>query len=271
MARLSITTAWNETSAFVRNNVGPLFTIAFALMVLPGVVFQVLSAHGAAGSGAASAVAAIVGLAMIVLSLVGSIAISTLALGRERVFGSAIAYGFRRFLPLLAASLLLALAAVLVALPLIVVSGLQPEDFVSPTPTPDVAARLLLVMLVLVLLLVVLWVRLMLMTPVAAAEPGGPIAIIRRSWQLTGGHFWKLFGFILLFMIAFLVVIGAVSIVLGIVIGVIAGSVEPTTLGGLLVMLVSGLLNALFLVLLTSMIARIYAQLTGTQESAVFD
>ena len=271
MKRLSITTAWNETAAFVRSNAGPLFTIAFALMVLPGVVFQVLSAHGAAGSGAASALASIVGLAMLVLSLVGSIAISALALGRERVFGSAIAHGFRRFLPLLGVSLLLALVMLLVAVPLIMVSGLKPEDFISPAPTPDVAGRLGLVMLVLVLLLIIVWVRLMLMTPVAAAEPGGPIAIIRRSWQLTGGHFWKLFGFILLFMIAFLVVIGAATTVLGLAIGLITGSVQPATLGGLLVILISGLLNALFLVLLTSMIARIYAQLTGAGESTVFD
>ena len=270
MAQLSITKAWNETAAFVKQDAGPLFTIAFALMVLPGVVLEVLTPRVAGGAASALLVLPVV-LVMVVLSLVGSIAIASLALGRERVVGSALAHGLRRFLPLLGASLLIALAAALVAVPPVFLLGVPLEELAGPSPSPEAAARFMLLFLILTVLLLFIWVRLMVMTPVAAAEPAGPIDIIRRSWALTGGHFWKLLGFVLLFAIAFVVVAMAVTSVAGIALRVATGSTDPGTIGGLLVILISGLLNALFIVLMTSMIARIYAQLTGSTESAVFD
>ena len=38
-------------------------------------------------------------------------------------------------------------------------------------------------------------------SPVASEETVGPIGIIRRSWELTRGNWWRLFGFIVLFLL----------------------------------------------------------------------
>ncbi len=45
---------------------------------------------------------------------------------------------------------------------------------------------------------VLLWTRLSLATPVVVLERLGPVAALRRSWQLSQNSFWRLFGILLL-------------------------------------------------------------------------
>ena len=269
MKRLSITTAWNETAAFVKRDAGALFTIAFALMALPGVIMQALAPQPTPEDMNVSGLWLLLLPVVIILSMAGSIAISALALRRETIVGSAIAHGFRRFLPLLGATFLIGLAAMLLMLPVVVLFGVSVTELTAPSA--GAAGTMLLAMFVLLIVFLAVWVRLMLMTPVAAAEPTGPIAIIRRSWALTAGHFWKLLGFVLLFGVAGLVVVSVITFIVGIVITLVAGAPEPGSVSNVLMLVLGGLLNAAFIVFFTTMIARIYAQLAGTAESGVFD
>jgi hypothetical protein len=101
------------------------------------------------------------------------------------------------------------------------------------------------------------------MTPVAAAETGGPVSILKRSWRLTSGHTLRLFGFILVVVIVFLVVMLAVSAIFGSVIILAAGQPQDGNLSSVLIALVGGVTNAALGLFLTSMIARIYAQLAA--------
>ena len=59
-----------------------------------------------------------------------------------------------------------------------------------------------LALLVLLPILIFFAVRLIMSSSVASAETVGPLGILRRSWQLTRGHWWRLFAFFLLFLIA---------------------------------------------------------------------
>ena len=115
-----------------------------------------------------------------------------------------------------------------------------------------------------------LWVRLMLMTPVAAAEDGGPVRIIQRSWALTGGHFWKLLGFVLLAAIAVLVLLFAVSATGGILIFLLAGPPRPDSFAMMLVLLLAALIQAAISALFATLTARIYAQLSGPRAGDIF-
>jgi hypothetical protein len=270
MAALSISTAWNETAAFVKRDAGALFTIAFALMALPSVAMQALGpGQMAPGQTPGAGLWMLMLPIVLVLSIAGSLAISSLAMGRENVVGSAIAHGFRRVLPMIGATLLVGLAAMVVFVPLILIAGLTPENLTAPSPAS--AGRLLLVMLLFLVIFLFFWVRLMLMTPAAAAEGLGPIGIIRRSWQLTSGHFGKLLGFTLLFLVAAMVVMMVITMLIGILVALVAGRPEPGSVSALLMLLLGGVLNAVFVVFFTTMIARIYLQLSGTRESAAFD
>ncbi|HEX8535533.1 MAG TPA: hypothetical protein VF662_15335 [Allosphingosinicella sp.] len=262
MKALSITTAWNETARFVKDNLGALFTIAFALMALPSIVVQALaprlvSPEGGAGTG----LWVLLMVVVVVLSIVGTLAISALALDRENVVGKAIALGFRRFLPLFGASLLVGLAAVILMIPLILLLGIAPEDMAPGNR--EAAGRIALAMLLFLIVFLFVWIRLMLMTAVAAAESGGPVAILRRSWDLTAGRFWKLLGFALLFVIAAFIMMFAATAVLGIIVALVAGRPEPDNVAGLLMLLIGGVFNAVFIVYFTTIISRIYLQLAG--------
>ncbi|HEX2764359.1 MAG TPA: glycerophosphoryl diester phosphodiesterase membrane domain-containing protein [Allosphingosinicella sp.] len=265
MPRLSITTAWNEASAILKRDFGALFAIALAFMLLPNFAFQALVPRLIDPSAGISLRLIIVPFLLLLpvalMSAVGSLAITTLALGRERVVGSAIGHAVRRVLPMLGAGALLLLGFVLVCAPLFFAVGLRAQDVLQPTPA--VLGRFLLAMLVFFAIFLFVGVRLMMMTPVAAGETAGPIGIIRRSWQLTRGRFWKLFGFLLLMVIVLGLVGGVASLVLGIVIAAVAGAPEPGSASGLLLLLVSLLVNSAFAVVMATMIARIYLQLAG--------
>lgn len=266
MRRLSITTAWNESAEFLKNHFGSLFTIAVAFITLPQVALQALGPTAATVPGETPQP----GLWMILLPIVlvlgiaGSLAISTLALGREKVVGDAIRHGFRRFLPMLGTVLLLVAAASLVLVPVAMLTGIQPNDLTAPTPAK--AGRIALVLLLVLAVGLFFAVRLLLLTPVAAAEPVGPVAIITRSWNLTGGHFWKLLGFVALVTVAASVVTMVATLITGLIVALIAGPPDPGSVSSLVVLLVTGLVNAAFVVLMTTIVARIYIQLAAAPE-----
>lgn len=262
MSNLSITNAWNESADYLRDHFGTLFTLAVALITLPNVALQAFG-PGAAPPGQPPAPGPWMLLipVVLVLGITGSLAVSTLALGRAATVGEAIGHGFRRLLPMLGATLILVLALCLILVPLALATGLKPGDLASPTPAT--AGKMLLVMLAFLALFLFFAVRLLLTTPVAAAERAGPVAIITRSWTLTRGHFWKLLGFLLLLGIAALIVVMVATMLVGLVVVALLGPPAPGTASALVMLLVGGLLNAVFLVVMTTMVARLYLQLAG--------
>lgn len=262
MRRLSITQAWNEAAEFARREFGPLFAIALALIALPNFALQALAPILAVAGAEARMVSwGLLLVAALVCSMAGSLAISALALGRENVVGRAIGHGFRRVPAMAAASLLVGVPLILAAALVAMLLKVPPEAMV--TPTPATAPRLLLYLTVLMILFVPIGIRLMLMTPVAAAEAVGPVTIVRRSWTLSSGHFWKLLGFVLLLVVALLIVTIAIASVVGILVTLLLGKPQPGSLSALVMLLIGGVVNAAFTVVLTTMMARIYAQLVG--------
>ena len=262
MRNLSITTAWNEATDFLKLHFGALFTIALAMIAVPSVVLHAFGPAAAEpGRPPEAGLWLLLIPAVIVLNIAASLAMSSLALGRRNVVGEAIGHGFRRFLPLLGSIAIAAAGMFLILLPLVLLSGIRPEELASPAPAK--AGKIALVMLVFLAVALFFAVRLLLMTPVAAAEPAGPIEIMRRSWKLTGPHFWKLLGFVLLMLIVLAIVSTVVTILFGLLIAAVAGPPQPGSLGSLLLALAGAVVNAAFVVVTTTLIARIYVQLSG--------
>lgn len=270
MAKLSITQAWNETAAFLKREAGLVVPIAILLLALPGAALQLAMPTDEPGQMPQISVWFFVLIPVVfVASLIGSIAIAYLALRPGASVAEALQHALRRFPVLLAANLLIALAISLVALPVLYMAGLG--DLVAGTADPEaVAGRLVLGFLLLFLIFIFFWIRLMLVTPAGTIEPIGPITAIRRSWELTAGHFWKLLGFVLLVGIAALVVLLVVSTFFGLLIVALAGPPEPGSTTMVVTGIVSALLQALVSALFVVLIARIYAQLTGGTPEEVF-
>jgi len=118
--------------------------------------------------------------------------------------------------------------------------------------------------------MIFLAIRMLMSSAVASAERIGPIAIVKRSWELTAGNWWRLFGFFLLFVIAALIVLAAVASVIGLLAKLLFGSLDPLTIGALVVSLVGQVVAAAISVLLMVMLARIYVQLSGQDQAEPF-
>jgi hypothetical protein len=268
MAKLSISTAWNETADFMKRESRLILPIALLMFAIPGAAFQ-LAMPTPPAPGQPPAIGAWLLLLPVIMiaGLVGGLAISYLALHPGASVGEGLQRGLRRLLPLLLASLLLGLGVSVLLVPFLVVAvgastlGQAEQALTGPA---------LLIFLLFLLVLMALWVRLMLMTPVAAAESVGPIDIIRRSWELTRGHFWRLVGMLLLIALVGFVAIIALSMVVGIFVFIIAGAPEPGSSSLILLTIVSAIIQSVFNAVLITMIARVYRQLSGSGTSEVF-
>jgi hypothetical protein len=118
----------------------------------------------------------------------------------------------------------------------------------------------------------IIGVRLWVTVAAIAVEQPGVLAALRRSWTLTRGHTWRLFGVLLVMWLGTL----AMSMVAGIVIGVMSafGGVTGIFVGQGLNILVSIIANALFAVAA----AVVYVELRRAKEgfgledvAAIFD
>ena len=254
MKKLSVTAAWNETAAFVKREFGLLFLVAFGLVALPTVILRAVAPETPPGQIPEAGAWMLLILPVIVFSIIGSLTMTMLALGRGEDARAAFGHAVRRSPTVLVAALLLGLIAMVAALPVAIV-------IVLLAGTGPAAAILLSAAILLAFVFV--WIRMMLLNPVGAVEPVGPIEILRRSWRLTAGQFWKLLGFVAIALILFGVLSLAVTSVLGSLVILAAGQPQDGNLSKGLLLLLGGILNAAFGVFLTVMVARIYAQLAG--------
>lgn len=264
MAALSISRAWDETKAIVARDGKLLVSVALALVALPAAVTGVLSPKGM-GDPASPLLVDLVLLLASVIALAGQLALIRLALGPSITVGGAIGHGIRRMPVYLLSAIIIILALFLLAIPFagaLVAMGVPIEARDMPVTAPAV-----LVLLLYFAIVCFVGVRLLMSAPAASAEPIGPLAIIRRSWALTAGHWWRLFGFILLIFIGAVAVLLAASGAAGVLVGLALGPVEPMSASALIVALVQALVNAAVTILFAVMLARIYVQLSGRGDA----
>lgn len=264
MASLSVTEAWNETAAFVKAEARLLFPLAFMLIALPAAVTRALVPAVEVGETPPSGTWLIAALVAIVLALIGNLAISHLALRPGTSVGEALGQAGRRGPVLAGAALLvgcglLALGFLLSLAVSLVMMGTSAGSGQPPSSEAMMRAARILALILLPVLLYVS-ARVMLMPAIAAAEPGGPFALLSRSWKLSAGHVMKLIGLLLILSLVAIVLQLAVQSVLGLGLMALAGPAEPGSGGALLILLVMALLNMVLGVYFATLIARLYAQ-----------
>ena len=254
MPKLSLSRAWEETLSVLAREGRLLLPVALALFVLPGLIVNVSMPAANPGEFPPAGPWLAVGVVALLISLIGQLAVIRLALEPHVAVGEAIMHALRRLLSYVGAMLLW-------LVPILVV-GTALYGVLDRNPTqPSVAAALALILLCVLFAFVA--VRLMLSSPVAGAENLGPVAILRRSWDLSRGNWWRLFAFLLLFGIGALCLLWAVETVAGLLIRMVVEDAGPRSLGGLLIAIVSQLVSASMSVVLFVMLARLYVQRTG--------
>ena len=252
MAKLSISRAWDETRDVLGRDGRLLSTVAIALLALPSTVQNLVTPVTKAGELPPAGPWLIVLLITVLIGLVGQLAIARLALGSQTSVGEAISHGAKRLLPYF-------LATVLWVGPIALLLFYAAQQMRPPTPS----AAMAVLFLVMLILLIVLAVRLIIAVAVASAEPLGPIGILKRSWQLTSGNWWRLFAFLVLFIVAVFCVMVAVGAVIGILAGIVLGPPEPLSVSALVIALITQLAVAAVTVVFLVMLTRIYLQLAA--------
>ena len=264
MASLSISKAWDESKAVLARDGRLIWTVALALLFLPQAISGTVAPPANLSDEVAPAWSGLVVLAALLVSIAGQLAIVRLAVGPTTSVGEAIRHGGRRFLPAFAAFFTFLCGMALLLVPLIVTLGLTDMIRSSAPPPPSALGKVL----ILVLLAFFLSVKFLLVTPVASAERVGPIGILKRSWELTGGHYGRLLGFVLLATIAALVALIAAQLVGTIFAKLFADSINPLSAGALVLALFTGGAQAGLSAAFTVMLARIYVQAAGTGPQA---
>jgi hypothetical protein len=254
VATLSISKAWEDTRGIVARDGGLLITIGLALFVLPGVISELVTPDAPAGEFPPAGYWTIFTVAALLIALVGQLAVIRLGTGSRATVGEAIGDGARRTPAYLAASLLWLLPFVIIGALLLGIVARDPQD---------VSAPIAIALVLLVCAMLYFAIRMLMTSAVASAEAAGPLTIIRRSWELTRGHWLRLLGFFLVFLAAAVIVVVATGAIIGILVELVLGGNEPMSVGALLVALITQMISAAVSVLLMLMIARIYVQLAG--------
>jgi hypothetical protein len=264
MASLSISQAWDETKARLAADGKLIGIVAAALIGLPGLVQGVFSLGSAREE--ESALWMLLVLVSAVVAIIGQLAIIRLAIRSSVSVGESIAHGARRMPIYFIAGLLIAIVFALAAIPfagVLVALGIPLER--SAIFASGVG---LLVTLLYFAVGCFIGIRMLMSSPVASEEDVGPVAIIKRTWALTSGHFWRLFGFLLLFLLGAGIAISVVNWGTSLVAVALLGPIEKLSASALVVAIVNAILNAVMSAILAVMIARIYVQLAGLRAGA---
>lgn len=258
---ISIGKAWDESRDILTRDGKLILTIGAAMLMLPTALVALVSPQAV---GAEPPAPGFMGMAVQILSFLltqtGVLALIALALRPNLSVGESIRAGLSRLLPTLAAFLLYILPMVFL-LGIIfgaTVGGETPEAMLANLRSAGGGASLAI--LLWAVAFVYLGVRFLLANAVALAESANPITILKRSWQLSRGAFFKLFLFMLLWGILLLTAQMATAAVTGVLVGLTLGAPEPFSVAALLTGLIAGAVNMMVVIVYALMVARIYAQ-----------
>jgi hypothetical protein len=262
MAVLSISKAWEESKARIAVDGRLMAVVAAALIVLPGLIVEVISPSALRSD--SSVLESILFLLSSLLALIGQLAIIRLAVTPAVSVGEAIGHGARRMPIYLVAAILLTILFIVILIPFGVAAYAAGVPFDRSSEQAFLQSPVAMVLSLLYMaLLIFIAIRMLMSSPVASEEDAGPVQILRRSWDLTRGHWWRLFGFIVMFVIGALILIAAVNRAVTAFAVVLFGAIAPMSLSALLVGLFDSIVNGGVTVFLAVMLARIYLQLTG--------
>lgn len=272
MSKLSLSVAWDETRAILARD-GRLFgAVALALLVLPAAVLGAFYPGGLGGAlfmaieGSSLPLSLLLILVFLVIAT-GQLAVTRLAIGPSVTVGGAISHAVRRLPAYIAVALIVGAAIMAVmfiaATAIAVIVG-------APATEAELAKSPLVVVAVVVLFAVYLFLLtriVSLSAAIATTEDGGPIHIIRRSWAITSGNFWRLLGYLVIYFIGTAIAVFAILSISALVFSLLFGRVEPMSASALLLSIVSALLNGCLILILALMLARIYVQLSGAAST----
>jgi len=260
MTKLSLSRAWEESVRVLTRDGRLYLAVALALVVLPQTVIGLFAPVSSAQP---SGVTYILLALMLVLGVVAQLALNRLAIGPSTTVGAAIGRGITRMPIWLGGFVIFLVCLFIVLIPLVLVLG-GLGVMVASGPAHEASAAVVLLIL---LVAVFGYAVFQLAAPIAAAEGGGPIHLITRSWHLSRGAYWRLLVFVVLVFVGLTLVALAGQFGLGSMIQMALGPPDALSLSALAISLIVAIIQAVFTVIFAVMLARIYVQLAETGEA----
>ena len=265
MSMLSIGKAWDEASAFLRRESRLVTPVALAMFMVPATLYGWYNPTGDPNQAPAGLGWPIM-LVLLVMTIMGQMVIAGMAIGWAGSVGAGLNHAFKRVWGVVGAVMLVFIpltTAVLLAIAMLV-GGAGITDPAQITPeslakVPGVAPMLL----AMVVLFLFVGTKLFPIAAIGMIETANPLRLLARSWTLTRGAFWRLFGTFLLIILVNFVASVAVLAVIGSVMTIAAGQAQPYNLTALVVALFDGLVGALIAAISAALVGRIYAQLAA--------
>lgn len=261
MPALSISSAWDATHQFVRREAALLLPVSLAFIGLPGVVIDLARPTMVPGQAVEPGGWMLAIVAAWFSLIYGSLVLSTLALSSEMSVRDALAHAARRLTSAIGVMLLVGFIAVIALTPVAAVLPGGAAGAPAAIPLP-----ISLYLMAVSIAFIVASIRFLLFNVVLVGEDAKAIASLKRSWALTRGHFLRLLGCMLVFILATLVIGVALSTAIGSVFLIIGKALGDEALGHLLISILAAAINAVLSTYLWVMLAMIYRQLGGASR-----
>ena len=269
MSALSIGKAWDEASAFLVREARLVVPVALAMFAVPAILMGWANPEGQPATAPGGLGWPLTVIALLI-TMVGQMTVAALAIGWSGSVGSALHLASRRVWGMLASVVLVFLPvttiAFIVLAALIGSAGLTDASQITPESLAKVPGVGLFI-LFLVVLFVAIGVRLFPVSAVAISETSHPIALLKRSWRLTKGHSGRILVVLLLILAAAMISSAAVTTVVGSLMALTVGELRPFSLSALITALADGVVAAAITAISSSLVGRIYVQLTAGQPS----
>lgn len=266
MRSLSIGRAWEEASAFLGRNMRLIVPVALATFVVAPTIANWMAPRGPMEPSTVPGLSLLMLLIILVLAFVGQMTIASMAIGGHGSVGEQLGHAFRRVWGVLGALFIVILPIMLIATiaagSVLIGAGLTDPSAITPERLAQLSG-FGAILLVALLALLSVWSRLFPISAVAMTEGSGPIALLKRCWALTRGHFWRLFATIMLILIAEIVLTQTFTFVGGVLFTLVLGEAAPFSVSALLISLFVALAGAAISVISAALIGRVYAQLAA--------
>ncbi|WP_267393980.1 MULTISPECIES: glycerophosphoryl diester phosphodiesterase membrane domain-containing protein [unclassified Sphingomonas] len=261
---------WDRTSEVLSGRAGMLAGIAVPTLLVPTIVRDAYVAYATPGTVSFALVGGLLSIVVLVVMLWGELAIIAAASHPTTGRTEAQALASKRLLPLIGVSLVLGLIITLLFVPALVALGASGMDWramaagaMPAAARPGALAFAGLYSFVAGIIAFFVFARLAVLNAVVLHEQRG-LGALRRSWQLTRGHTWRIVGVLILFSIVFGIAVMAASSVSGLIFRLILGS-DATATVTFLAGVVGSIVSTIFTTIALAFVAQLYVAFVARQ------
>ena len=256
---ISMSSVWDESIALIKRERHLMLPLALATIGVGSAASEMM--QPAMPGAPTSAVGALGMIAGLFLNVIGSLALTALALTPGISVGDSLRLGVARLPKILGIVVIFVLATFVMMIPLILTLGASGiTEKVDFSALPPIA---LFIALVIGAVIIYLGARLLTINALVVDSNPPIIDTIKASFAATQGIAGKIVGVILLFLVVTIVVGGAAAAIFGLLFGMIGKAIGAPLLGKVLVALINGLVSALLSIVSTVFVAMLYRKLSA--------